>query len=188
MRGVQFAVEVVGVAACREGDAGAQCLGGGAVGAQHGARDALPGPRHQPCGLFEVGEQLFPDHVAVRASGIEALVRKRLEPGRNVAPDAHQLVIDPGTQEERLAQQVSQVGVVLRVAVGAQPFDAVVGPFDGDHGVGEGVAEIVVRLAVFVDGIGRVAVVLGGRDARRGAQVTFAVVVITVVGPQTSVE
>ena len=188
LRGVQLAVEVVGVAARREGDAGAQRLGGGAVGAQHGARDALTGPRHQPCGLFEVGEQLFPDHVAVRPPGVEAFVRKRVEAGRNVAPDAHQFVVNPGAQEKRLAQQVGHVGVMLRIAVGAQSSDAVVGPLDGDHGIGEGVAEIVVRLAVFVDGVGRMAVVLGRRHARRGTQMPFGVVVVAVIGPQTAVE
>jgi len=188
LRGVQLPVEVVGVAARREGDAGAQRLGGGAVGAEHGACHALPGPRHQPCGLFEVGEQLFPDHVAVRPPGVEAFVRKRVEPGRDVAPDAHQLVVNPGAQEKRLAQQVGHVGVMFRIAVGAQPADAVVGPLDGDCGVRESVAEVVVRFAVFVDGVGRMGVVLGGRHARRGTQMPFGVVVIAVVGPQTAVE
>ena len=121
------------IAGGREAHTSQQTVGEGFVDAGHGARaDTLAGPVNIIDGLFEIGDDLLVDFVAV-APGLVHVARLAdgLKAHGNVAPSLDQVEIEECTQHERLAQQVAHPGVGLDAAVLAEPRNGEVGVLDG---------------------------------------------------------
>ena len=113
-----------------------------------GAGDAaLVGPVAVVLSLFQVGEQLFVDNIAVGTRQVEVLRCVGFETSRHIAPSLDEVVVDHGAQGECLAQQLSHIGIVLHIAIFADALDGQVGTLDALVELGVGIV-VGVHLSV----------------------------------------